>query len=43
MSHYAAGTELDLLTGLGNGFDVDRLDEVTAARNPIVKYEAPSA
>ena len=30
MSHYAAGTELDLLTGLGNGFDVDRLDEVTA-------------
>ena len=36
MSHYAAGTELDLLTGLGNGFDVDRLDEVTASQFPLL-------
>ena len=36
MSRYAAGTELDLLTGLGNGFDVDRLDEVTASQFPLL-------
>ena len=36
MSHYAPGTELDLLTGLGNGFDVDRLDEVTASQFPLL-------
>ena len=36
MSRYAVGTELDLLTGLGNGFDVDRLDEVTASQFPLL-------
>ena len=29
MSHYAPGTELDLLTGLGNGFDVAACGETT--------------
>ena len=36
MSRYAPGTEMDLLTGLGNGFDVDRLDEVTASQFPLL-------
>ena len=36
LSRYAPGTELDLLTGLGNGFDVDRLDEVTASQFPLL-------
>lgn len=36
MSSYPPGTELDLLTGLGNGFDVDRLDEVTASQAPLL-------
>ncbi len=36
MSGYHAGTTLDLLTGLGNGYDIDRLDEVTAAQFPLL-------
>lgn len=36
MCRYAPGMELDLLTGLGNGYDVDRLDEVTAAQFPLL-------
>ena len=36
MSRYAPGMELDLLTGLGNGYDIDRLDEVTASQFPLL-------
>lgn len=36
MSGYAAGMSLDLLTGLGNGYDVDRLDEVTVSQFPLL-------
>ncbi len=36
MSQLAPGKALDLLTGLGNGFDVDRLDEVTASQFPLL-------
>ncbi len=36
MSRYAPGTELDVLTGLGNGYDTDRLDEVTSSQFPLL-------
>ena len=36
MSGYPAGKALDLLTGLGNGYDIDRLDEVTSVQFPLL-------
>ena len=36
LSRMASGEKLDILTGLGNGFDVDRLDEVTASQFPLL-------
>ena len=36
MGERKPGEELDLLTGLGNGFDVNRRDEVTASQFPLL-------
>lgn len=36
ISRMASGTELDLLPGLGNGFDVNERDEVTASQFPLL-------
>ncbi|NLO85058.1 MAG: dihydroorotate dehydrogenase electron transfer subunit [Clostridiales bacterium] len=36
MAELEVGQELDLLLGLGNGYDVDRLDEVTRTQFPLL-------
>jgi len=36
MSHITPGTSLDVLTGLGNGYDIDDIAEAKAAKAPLL-------